>query len=578
MATDVATLNTTSRAFRIPSEREQATTVALMREFAQFVTWRNTFAGQWEEAASLIEVTSRNTFFYNNFNWPGSKKTEQQIDASGALALERFVAIADSLVTPKGQVWHGLEAGPDYDYLMKDRATRLWYEAATRCLFRYRYAPLANFTSQNSANWRSLGAFGNAVMFIDKLDGRHFHGARGLRYKAIPLGEAFFGENHQGIVDRMYRWFRLTAAQAAQKWGEENLPQQLHTALISGSQWPFNFLHVVKPREDYEPDRLDERALPFSSHYLSMEGHCLMQPEKGYRVFPFAPSRYAQGPNEVYGRGPAQIVLPALKTLNAQKALFLKQGHKAADPALLFADDGIANFDRRPGGSNPGGVNSDGKPMVHAVPTGDIQIAKEMMAEERALIDDVFFVSLFKVLSEHPNMTATQVIELVNEKGMLTAPTLGRQHSEYIGIGLVPREVDLLAEQGLLPEMPGLLREARGQYEVVDTSPLALARRTGQAAGFLRTVETVRELVNITQDMSLLDRFDFDTAIPEIAQISGSPERWMADDQAIAVKRKARAQQQQRQEAIAAAPAQAAMIKARAVAAEKAPAMLGQPQ
>jgi hypothetical protein len=86
----------------------------------------------------------------------------------------------------------------------------------------------------------------------------------------------------------------------------------------------------------------------------------------------------------------------------------------------------------------------------------------------------VFLVSLFKVLSEHPNMTATQVIELVNEKGMLVAPTLGRQHTEYVG-GMVPRELDLLSEMGMLDPMPPRLREAMGAYEVTDTSPLSLA-------------------------------------------------------------------------------------------------------
>jgi hypothetical protein len=96
------------------------------------------------------------------------------------------------------------------------------------------------------------------------------------------------------------------------------------------------------------------------------------------------------------------------------------------------------------------------------------------MGEERSIIDDVFLVSLFKVLSEHPNMTATQVIELVNEKGMLVAPTLGRQHTEYVG-GLVERELDLLAEMRMLDRMPPRLREAMGHYEVTDTSPLSLA-------------------------------------------------------------------------------------------------------
>jgi len=325
----------------------------------------------------------------------------------------------------------------------------------------------------------------------------------------------------------------------------------------------------VRPRseDDYDPQRLDERGKPFESYYISLTGQCLMAPEGGYRKFPYAVSRYDQTPGEVYGRGPAQIVLPALKTLNAMKTTFLKQAHRAADPVLLTPDDGMANVTLRPGAINAGGMSPDGKRLIDILPTGNIQIAVEMMAEERNLLDDTFLVSLFKVLSEHPNMTATQVIELVNEKGMLVAPTLGRQHTEYVG-GLVERELDLLADMRMLDPMPPRLREARGHYEVTDTSPLSLAASAGKAAGFLRTIEQVRELVNVTQDVSLLDPFDFDTATPEIARINNVPEAWMADQQSIAAKRKNRAAAQQRQEQIQAAPAQAAMIKARAVAAK----------
>jgi len=293
-----------------------------------------------------------------------------------------------------------------------------------------------------------------------------------------------------------------------------------------------------------------------------------MQPESGYRVFPYAVSRYDQAPGEVEGRGPAQIVLPSLKTLNAQKIVFLKQGHRGADPVLLMADDGIVGMDMRPGAMNKGGVTADGKLLVHALPTGDIKISEEMMQEERGIIDDVFLVSLFKVLSEHPNMTATQVIELVNEKGMLVAPTLGRQHTEYVG-GMVPRELDLMSEMDMIDDIPPRLAEAiRGNglraIEVTDTSPLSLAASAGRAAGFLRTVEQVRELVNITQDPSLLDPFDFDTATPEIARINNTPEAWMASPDAITAKRKARAQQQAKAQEVQAAPAQAALMSAAA--------------
>jgi hypothetical protein len=564
---------------RIVSDEEQRIVADILQEFSQFTTWRNVFAGQWEETAALLLPTSRNTFFYGNFNWPGQKKTDQQIDGTGALALHRFCAIADSLVTPRNMFWHGLEN--ETDYIMKDRRARLWYEATTRKLFKLRYAATANFAGQNYNNWQSLGAFGNATMFVDKLDNRHFHGLRGLRYKAVPLGETFYGENHQGIVDRLVRWFRLTAYQAAQKWGIERLPANLVPALQQNSQWRYNFLHCVRPREDYDPERVDAKGMPFGSYYLSIEGQCLMQAEGGYRTFPYAISRYDQTPNEVYGRGPAQIVLPALKTLNAQKKVFLKQGHRAADPVLLTGDDGIVDFKMQPGAMNKGGVNPDGKEMVKTLPTGNIQIAKEMMLEERNLIDDTFLVSLFKVLSEHPNMTATQVIELVNEKGMLVAPTLGRQHTEYVG-SMVPRELDLAVDMGLIDPPPPVVREAREHYRVTDTSPLARAARANEAAGFIRTVETAKEIVNITQDPSYLDPFDFDVAIPDIATIQNTPEKWMAAPDKIAGKRDARAKAQARQEQIQAMPSQAAMLKAQAVVAKNMPGLgtqgLGGPQ
>lgn len=547
------------------SERESEQVRGVLQEFSQYHTWRSQFAMQWEEAAELILPTSRNTFYYGNFNWPGQKKTEAQIDASGALALHRFCAIADSLVTPRNMLWHGLCS--DIEYVMKDRKCRLWFENTTRTLFKMRYAMVGNFAAQNYNNWQSLGAFGNSTMFVDAFDGRHYGGQRGLRYRAVPLGETFFGENHQGRVDRMIRWFRMPAYQAKQKWGEVALPSGLYNACEQNSQYPYNFLHCVKPRDDYDPGRLDHRALPFTSLYISIEGQCLMQPESGYRVFPYAVSRYDQTPMEVYGRGPAQIVLPALKTLNAEKKIFLKQGHRAADPVLLAADDGVVDFSLRPGALNKGGVTADGHPLVHALVSGDIKISEEMMKEERGLIEDTFLVTLFKVLSDHPNMTATQVVELVNEKGMLVAPTLGRQHTEYVG-QLVERELDLASAMGALEPMPPRLREARGQYRVEDTSPLAKAARMNEAAGLFRYIDSVREYISITGDPAPVDRVNWDVAGPEILNINGVPERFLLDDDAVAQKQKARSQAAQQKQQIDSLPGQAAMINAKAKAAK----------
>lgn len=534
-----------------------------IREFGEMQLQRNTTAGQWEEVAEILSPNDRNTFFFGNLNWPGEKKTQRQIDANGQQALEKFKAICDSLLTPRNMFWHGLEA--DIPEVQADRQARLWYEKATHALFKLRYAANANFGSQNQMVFHSLGAYGTAGIYVDEFFAA-YGSERGFRYRGMPMGELFIKENHQGLVDGFIRWFRLTARQAKlaypEAW-EAGLLKRCETAYNAKSQEKFDFLHHVCLRDDYEPDRRDHKGKRFASYHISYSDQTLIR-ESGYNTFPLPVSRYIQAPGETYGRGPAMMVLPALKTLNAEKATFLKQGHRAADPILLITDDGLFDPSMRPGSRVAGGMSADGKPLVGILPTGEIQISKEMMAEEKALILDAFLVTLFQIMTETPQMTATEVIERTNEKGILLAPTVGRQQSEYLG-PLIDREIDLAIRLKLLPPPPGIIIESGAGYSVAYTSPISRAMKAQEAAGFMRTVESVKELVNITGDPSLLDPFNFDKAIPAISQIQAVPESWMATLAEIKAKRQNRAKAQQAQQQIQALPAQAAMLKAQAV-------------
>lgn len=563
------------RAKRLVSDAERETVQRIIKLFYELTNYRNIYAAQCEETAALIDPDSRNTFFYGSYKFPGQKWTQYQVDTSGALALQQFCAIADSLITPKNRLWHGLESD---DYVMKDRATRQWFDDVRKILFSYRYRPEGNFHGQNYRIWKSLGAYGNGVMFIDGLDTRWSAGRPGLRYKSVPFGECFFAENHQGIVTLLIRWFRFTARQAEERFGEDWLPETMRPALEKDLQTPFQFLHCVMPRDlgDYDPERLDHKGMPYSSHYVSIDGQSLVAPEGGFRTFPYAVSRYDQMPGETYGRGPAQLCLPGLKTLNAEKAIFLKTGHRASDPVLLGPDDGLLDFDMRPGVYNAGGVNPEGRPLVHTLQTGDIQITEKMMLEERGLIENMFLTPLFKTLMQNPNMTATQVVELINERAMLVAPTLGRQHSEYAG-SLVPRELSLLMQmhvrdagklRPIIPPMPPRLREAAGYYEITDTSPLAQQAKASEAAGGLRTLDIADRIAQNTGDASIYDHFAFDRMLPDVAIINEMPTRWMATEQEFAAKARNRSAAAQQQADIQSMPARAAMIKAQAMAAK----------
>ena len=564
-------------AARSVSDEDQMIVADIKQLFAELQIQRAVFASQWEEAAQLVWPTSRNTFFYGNYNWQGMKKSEQQIDCTGMLALTRFTAILDSLITPRNMFWQQI-VGED-EYVMKDRNTRLWFEQVTKILFKQRYADTANFMSQNQGVYTHIGAFGNGAMYTEE----YFEqgtGQRGLHYTNIPLGEIFFHQNYQGVVDGFVRWYRMTARQAAQKFGKDKLSPILLAALEKHSEWPYNFLHCVRPRDDFMAGMIGQKGMPFISHHICVEGGCLMAPAGGYRGLPISISRYLQTPMEVYGRGVVQLLLPSLKTLNSQKRTFLKSGHRAADPVLLVGDDGLVDtVNLLPGAINKGGMSIDGKPLIGVLPTGNIQITKEMMDEERALINDGFLVSLFQIMTETPQMSATEVIERVNEKGILLAPTVGRQHSEYIG-PMTVRELDCLSHLRMLPPMPPRLREAGGRFRMVDASPMARAMRAQWASGFQRAVEFTGSIVQITGDTSLYHQYNMRKALSEIAtEVQGVPESWMSSPAEIAALDKQLAQAKQQQAQIQAMPAQAAMMKAQAVAQKSgAGQQQGQPQ
>lgn len=541
-----------------PTDAEKEIIQESMSEFQGMVTGRANFDAHWEEVAELVYPVYRNTFSVGSFNMQGEKKTDRQVDGTASLALSRFAAILDSLLTPRNMYWHFLAA--DNEHLMKDRETKLWFETATKILFKERYKPAANFAAQNLANYMSLGAFGNAAMWTDSYQG--IDGSRGLRYKAFPLGEIYYRENHQGQVDGHIRRFYLTGSQARLMFKDEldRLPDAVVKSTDPNKK--FGFLHRVVPRNDRDPRKIDKKNMAYASYYLCLEGPCLVS-EGGYRNYPMAASRYDQTPGETYGRSPAMAVLPAIKTLNAEKADFLRQGHRAGTPVYLTTDDGIVDFSMKPGFLNKGGIGPKGEKLVDMLPSGNIQVTKEMMDEERLLINDAFLVTLFQILTESPTMTATEVIERTNEKGILLAPTVGRQQSEYLG-QIIPREMNLLAELRLLPPLPPAMVEADGEYTIVYSSPLSRAMRAQEAAGFGRTLQMVQEIVGITQDPAPLDNFNFDVAVPQIAEIQSVPEAWMASPDMVAAKREGRAAAQQQQAAIQAAPGVAALGNAQA--------------
>ena len=539
---------------KLGEKYEDELTSELCRDFEQLRGSRGNWESHWTEISERVWPAHKNLFHGNQtLQSQGDKRNQEILDSTPVLALQRFGAILDSLLTPRNSFWHQLST--DNPILKKNKAAMDWFSTVNSILFAQRYAPKANFASQNQLQYKSLGGYGTGGMFIDDLAGE-----RGLRYRNAHLSEIFIQENHQGIIDRVCRHFMMTARQAVQMFGD-NCPEQILATAKTRPENAYYFLHWVLPRRDRDPERKDFKGMEYASYYISLEGKKMVA-EGGYRTFPYAISRYEQSPLEAYGRSPAMDALPAIKTLNKQKELILKQGQLATDPVILLHDDGIMDGASIESGTHlVGAISADGRLLAQPMPVGRVDIGKDLMDDERNIINDTFLVTLFQILVDTPEMTATEVMERTREKGILLAPTIGRQQSEYLG-PMIERELDILARQKMLPPMPRMLLEAEGEYQIIYDSPITRTQKAEWVSGAMRSVEMALNVAAQMQDPSKLFYFNWDTIIPEAAEIQGTPSRWMNSQDTVDQMKMAAQKQQQMQTAIEAAPAVAGMMKA----------------
>jgi hypothetical protein len=538
----------------------------IIRDQERLQAERSNFETQWEEIAERVIPRSSKLFYERGHRGPGvqgEKKTEKQLDATAAVALDRYAAVMASLLTPRNQKWHRVRSSnPDLNRV--PRVLR-WFDAVTDLMFAKRNQPRAGFSGQMNEVYGMAGAFGTGPVYVDWAEPTPQDRSGGLRYRATHLSEIYMRENHQGVVDAVHRVFQPTARQIASMVRSgviDRMPDCAARVLENNPDQTFRMIHCIKPNDEYSYGRLDWRGKPWASYYV-VEKDQQVVGEGGYTSFPYAIGRAVVSPGEVYGRSPAMTVLPNIKVVNAQKEVHLKIGHRMADPVLLAHDDGVVdNFSLRPGAINYGGVNAQGQRLVQRLDdnVGQLPQIKDMMEQERAVINDAFLVSLFQILVETPQMTATEVLERTREKSMLLAPTMGRFQEEFLG-ALIEREMDILARKGLLPPIPPEVIEADAEYEIVYDSPLNRSMRAEEMSGFMRLAEVALNAANVTQNPAIMDTLNFDAALPEIADGFAVPSRWLRSPEEIEEIRSQRNEQMALQQAIDAAPSVAALAK-----------------
>ena len=455
---------------------------------------RTNFDDQWQQVKDLVWPDGGD-FTYRSS--PGQKSTEKIYEMTATLALEKGAAALEAFLTPRTSRWHRLVASNDE--LNEIASVKRWFEEATDVLFRWRNAPHSRFYGSVHEIWKSNLAYGNGCLLAEERP------EGGIVYRQIHVGSAWIDTDYNGNVDTIYREYELTARAACDRWGK-GAPRCAKEAVENSPFAKHKYITAVKPAGDYNSAL--KTSMAYEAIEISSEDEMVLE-RGGHHELPYIWTRYTVNPHEEYGRGPAMMVLPDIKTLQEMQKAFMRAGHKVADPPLLVADDGVLGRGSKririsPGGINVGGIDAMGNPKIMPLQTGArLDLSEGMMETLRGTIREAMGVDLFDVLvRDRVQMTATEVLERAKEKGQLLTPVIGRQQSELLG-PLIDREIKVAIRQGALPPMPEELIEAQGEYEIEYESSATRMQKSDEILGIQRAVEVMMPWIE--SDPSLLE-------------------------------------------------------------------------
>ena len=503
----------------------------IKKRYNEMSSNRGTWEDHWQEILDYVMprkadiVTKRIS---------GDKRTEVLFDSTAITANNLLAASLQGTLTSPSRQWFYLKIRDEE--VNQDREVQLYLEDSAKRM--YDVFNQTNFNTEVHELYLDLCSIGTGCLFVE--EGNKGFDEDLIHFQTLHISEFYIHENVAGYIDTLYRKYKLTARQAVQEFGEDNVgPKILECASMKPDK-KFNFIHAVEPREDYE--RVfgeSDTKLPFHSCHVCEEEKMVVR-TGGYNEFPYLVPRWSKATGEIYGRSPSYNALPDIKTLNKAVEIGLKAWSKAIDPPLLVQDDGVIGRVRM----TPGGItvirnDAAVKPFQSGA---NMQVTTFKEAELKTAIRQAYYSDQLQ-LQQGPQMTATEVqvrYELMQRR---LGPTLGRFQSEFLN-PLIERVFGIMFRAEAFVQEPNLLQGQSIDIEYV--GPLARSQRMEEAVAVERLYQLAMQLAQA--DPSIMDILDHDEAIRARAELLGVPKSVLRGRAEVDELRQARMQQQAMQQ------------------------------
>jgi len=526
-----------------PAERHIQTVQSLMGQ-------RKAWESLWQELADICHPRRNLIARKPGNDAPPDRRT--LAENSDGTAMRSNITLANgqaSRITPMGARWFMLQPPED---LSENADARAWYHRCSEIMAKVFYR--SNFYSRAHEHYLDRGAFGTAATEVLAAAN-----GKGLHFRSYPVGDFACAHNAEDEVETLARTVQLTPAQIIERF-PDTAPADVRKAFDEPAQRhiPHEVLHLIEPRSDRDPRKIDAKNKPFASVFIHAKTQTILS-ESGFDSFPVAVSRWALWGHSPYGWAPSYAALPEASQANYLEQMLDTQAEVALFPRVRYGSNLKGDIDFRAMGLTCYDPNLGQTPPEEWLANGRYDIGKDRLADKRRAIEDAFFVPLFNAISTlDRDATATEVRAIVQESREMFHPIFSGLTREFLR-PILQRSFAILLQQGAFPQPPrSVIRgDDFGAFienpEVEFTSAMALALENSHAANLADMLNILLPVAGA--DPAVLDFIDWQEVGPLLFRAKGLPASFILSPERIAEIQAARAQAAQAQQAAQASQA-----------------------
>jgi hypothetical protein len=363
----------------------------------------------------------------------------------------------------------------------------------------YSVLAMSNFYTKIHDFYNDEGGFGNAVIMCEP----DFN--KIVRFTLVTPGQYCFAEGPDGTVDTLYRRYPMRAINVLNTWPGcsdevKNLAKKKPYAWVE-------VVHAIEPNRQRDPNKIDYNNMPYSSCYWEHKKTEKFLSKGGYQERPFAVGRWETNDVEAYGTGPGHVALGLVRMLQSMQKSSLKAIHKEVDPPLRVPPTLKDVLNTLPGGVNYTASQDPAQAIARLYDINfDYKGVEYKIERIQAMLHTIFKRDLFLLITDRPEMTATEVMERSQEKLIMLGPVTERQLPDVLE-PMLSRVFNIMARLGMIPPPP---MEIAGRPLKIDyISLLAQAQKMMGLQGLRSYVDMARMSAEVSPESIVKTNFNF---------------------------------------------------------------------